>query len=206
MRVEASCWAKAHMAPPGDVRAVDPSSWRGVVALGEAILACLTERPMSGYDLAKSFDASVGFFWQADHQQIYRELRRLLEHGDVAVEEVNQTARPNKLVYSITEIGRAALREWSAEATVPRSVKDDLLVRLYALEHVDGQALRTQLCVRLRHHVARLARYEQILEARYSGAPPSLRRTGRLLVLEMGLRQERALADWCRHALEALPP
>jgi hypothetical protein len=33
------------------------------LALGDAILACLTERPMTGYELAKTFDASIGFFW-----------------------------------------------------------------------------------------------------------------------------------------------
>ena len=47
------------------------------MALGDAILACLTERPMTGYELAKTFDASIGFFWKANHQQIYRELTRL---------------------------------------------------------------------------------------------------------------------------------
>jgi len=47
------------------------------MALGEAILVCLTERPMSGYDLAKNFDASIGFFWKSSHQQIYRELGKL---------------------------------------------------------------------------------------------------------------------------------
>src|SRR3984893_14430046 len=49
----------------------------GPVALGDAILVCLTERPMTGYELAKTFDASIGYFWRADHQQIYRELARL---------------------------------------------------------------------------------------------------------------------------------
>ena len=39
------------------------------MALGDAILACLTERPMTGYELAKTFDNSIGFFWKADHQQ-----------------------------------------------------------------------------------------------------------------------------------------
>ena len=28
------------------------------MALGDAILACLTERPMTGYELAKTFDAT----------------------------------------------------------------------------------------------------------------------------------------------------
>lgn len=31
------------------------------MALGDAILVCLTERPMTGYELAKTFDASIGF-------------------------------------------------------------------------------------------------------------------------------------------------
>ena len=49
------------------------------MALGDAILACLTERPMTGYELAKTFDTSMGFFWKTDHQQIYRELSKLRE-------------------------------------------------------------------------------------------------------------------------------
>ena len=36
------------------------------MALGDAILACLTERTMTGYELAKTFDSSIGFFWKAD--------------------------------------------------------------------------------------------------------------------------------------------
>ena len=174
------------------------------MALGEAILACLTEQAMSGYDLAKSFDASVGFFWQADHQQIYRELNRLRKRGDVAATEVVQSGRPNKLVYAISDSGRAALRNWSATPNAPRSVKDDLLVRLYALEHVDRVALRAQLVARRAHHVAVLARYEQILTTRYADEENSLHRTGRLLVLDMGLRQERARAEWCDLALSQL--
>jgi Transcriptional regulator PadR-like family len=53
------------------------------LALGDAILACLTEGPMTGYELAKTFDASIGFYWKANHQQIYRELteRSALDQG-----------------------------------------------------------------------------------------------------------------------------
>ena len=72
------------------------------MALGDAILACLTERPMTGYELAKTFDASIGFFWKADHQQIYRELSRLRDRGHVQGREVVQSGKPNKLVYTLT--------------------------------------------------------------------------------------------------------
>ena len=80
------------------------------MALGDAILACLTERPMTGYELAKTFDASIGFFWKADHQQIYRELSKLRDRGHVQAREVVQSGKPNKLVYTLTPEGRAAFR------------------------------------------------------------------------------------------------
>src|SRR2546430_17582502 len=88
---------------------------RGVceVALGDAILACLTERPMTGYELAKTFDASIGFYWKANHQQIYRELTRLRDRGHIEGCEVVQSGKPNKLVYTLTFEGRAALKHWA---------------------------------------------------------------------------------------------
>ena len=112
------------------------------MALGDAILACLTERPMTGYELAKTFDASIGFFWKADHQQIYRELSKLRDRGHIQGREVVQSGKPNKLVYTLTPEGRAALRHWAARPSSPASIKDDLLVRLYALDSVDIEPLR----------------------------------------------------------------
>src|SRR5215469_16273245 len=107
------------------------------MALGDAILACLTERPMTGYELAKTFDASIGFFWKADHQQIYRELSKLRDRGHVQARDVVQYGKPNKLVYTLTPEGRGAFRHWAAQPSVPPSIKDALLVRMCALDCVD---------------------------------------------------------------------
>src|SRR5882757_2678184 len=93
--------------------------WRWALALGDAILACLTERPMTGYELAKTFDASIGFFWKADHQQIYRELSRLRDRGHVQGREVVQSGKPNKLVYTLTPEGKTALKHWAARPSSP---------------------------------------------------------------------------------------
>src|SRR5437899_12910457 len=84
------------------------------MALGDAILACLTERPMTGYELAKTFDSSIGFFWKTDHQQIYRELSRLRTRGYIQCREVVQSGKPNKLVDNLTPYGRAAFRHCAA--------------------------------------------------------------------------------------------
>ena len=157
------------------------------MALGDAILACLTERPMTGYELAKTFDNSIGFFWKADHQQIYRELTKLRDRGHIQGREVVQSGKPNKLVYTLTPEGRAALRHWAARPSVPASIKDDLLVRLYALDSVDIEPLRTDLMARLEHHRDRCARYERLLNKRFPDgtAPPA--DVGKLLGLRIGL-------------------
>ena len=45
------------------------------MALTHAILVALSEQSGSGYELARRFDRSIGYFWSATHQQIYRTLR-----------------------------------------------------------------------------------------------------------------------------------
>ena len=47
------------------------------LALAHAIMTALLEDDLSGYELARDFETSLGFFWQASHQQIYLELRKL---------------------------------------------------------------------------------------------------------------------------------
>lgn len=174
------------------------------MALGEAILACLTECPMTGYELAKTFDSSIGFFWKADHQQIYRELSRLRDRGHVQGREVVQSGKPNKLVYTLTPEGRTALRQWAARPSSPASMKDDLLVRLYALDSVDIEPLRDDLMARMEYHRDRAARYERILNKRFPQGVASAADAGKLLLLRMGFRHESMVAEWCEEALGTL--
>lgn len=160
------------------------------MALAEAILVCLTDRPMSGYDLAKNFDASIGFFWRASHQQIYRELGKLREKGLVKSQEISQTGKPNRIVHTITEQGRTALETWSARPSSVPSVKDDLFVKFYALENVDMDALKDQLTIRIDQHRTRLSKYKRIKERYYDGQDLSLNQQGKLIALEIGIEEE----------------
>ena len=174
------------------------------MALGDAILACLTERPMTGYELAKTFDSSIGFFWKANHQQIYRELSRLRDRGHVQGREVVQSGKPNKLVYTLTAEGRTALKHWAARPSIPPSIKDDLLVRLCTLDSVDIEPLRADLMARQEYHRDRSTRYERIIHKRFPHGATSLADTGKLLGLRIGHRHERQVAEWCEEALDAL--
>ncbi len=71
------------------------------MALEHALLVSLSERPASGLDLTRRFDRSIGFFWSATHQQIYRVLARMEAAGWVSREDVAQSGRPDKKVYAV---------------------------------------------------------------------------------------------------------
>jgi DNA-binding PadR family transcriptional regulator len=175
-----------------------------IMALGEAILVCLTERPMTGYELAKAFDRSVGFFWRASHQQIYRELQQLHDGELVHSRGVIQVGRPNKTVYSITRNGLTHVRLWSRELGDRPPVRDNMLLKLYALDAIDREALANEIATRLTKHRARLALYEQFMAERYSKPRLTVRETGRLLGLKVGLMTERGYVAWCEEALATL--
>lgn len=167
------------------------------MALAEAILVCLTERPMSGYDLAKYFDASIGFFWRASHQQIYRELGRLRERGLVESQEISQSGKPNRIVHTITDAGRKAVSGWSSKPVRMPSIKDELLVKLYAMDTVDTKAMREQISVRLEQHQSKLNAFKRIKERFYDGKDLTLNQKGKLIALEMGMDDEQnRIAGW----------
>ena len=160
------------------------------MALAEAILVCLTDKPMSGYDLAKNFDASIGFFWRASHQQIYRELGKLRDKGLVQSQEIKQSGKPNRIVHTITDSGKKALNDWSKKPVRMPSIKDELLVKFYALENMDLDAMKDQLTVRIDQHKTKLSQYHRIKERFYDGKSLNRNQQGKLIVLQMGIQNE----------------
>ena len=89
------------------------------MALEHALLVALSERPGSGLELAGRFEKSIGFFWHATHQQIYRVLARMEKDGWLSVETVPQTGRPDQ-----TRLRRLARRRVGARRLARRAAPD----------------------------------------------------------------------------------
>src|SRR5688500_14221640 len=100
------------------------------MALEHALLVALREQPASGLELAQRFGRSLGFFWSATHQQIYRVLGRMEGDAWVRVEPVAQQGRPAKKLYHVTPLGQTALAHWLAEPSPDPPLRSDLAVRL----------------------------------------------------------------------------
>lgn len=173
------------------------------MALSHAILVSLLDGPQSGYDLGKRFDKTVGYFWKASSQQIYLELHKLAATDAVRAETVTQSDRPNRIVYEITERGRTMLATWVEKPTEPPSVKEELLVKLFALGDVDTAALLREVERRRAYHVERLSDYEGVMKRYYPSQDKlSPRKLGRYLGLRMGIQSEISMIAWCDETLK----
>lgn len=112
------------------------------MSLKHGILGLLNYGSMTGYELDKVFKDSLAFFWTAQTTQVYRELNQMEKSGWVDSETVIQTDRPNKKIYSITEIGHRELVRWLANPELEQeiSTKSAFLMRVF----FGGELSRTQ--------------------------------------------------------------
>ncbi|MFI7697573.1 PadR family transcriptional regulator [Nonomuraea sp. NPDC049480] len=179
------------------------------MALRHAVLAALLDGEYSGYQLTKIFDVGVSNFWYAAPQQLYAELTRLETDGLVAGREVVQHGRPNKRVFKVTETGVEELTAFAAAPPKPLLIRDDLAVRVHAVDRLDPAPVIAQLHERAEAAAAKLALFEKML-IRLRGdldEKTFLRegdRVGPYLSCLAGCRLEREMRDWCLRTARTL--
>lgn len=181
------------------------------MALTHAILVALMDCPSSGYDLAKRFDGSVSFFWDASHQQIYRELSKLEDAGYITANKIEQETRPNKKLYAVTERGKELLIGWvNTSHSFISPVKDDLLVKLFGGHLVEVSVLLAKLRQHRKQHQLRLTEYQTIEDKSFADTETLSRKaTYQYLTLRNRIQSEQGWLRWCDEAiatLQALPP
>ncbi|NDZ78062.1 PadR family transcriptional regulator [Streptomyces sp. SID10853] len=170
------------------------------MSLPHAILTALLEKPSSGLELTRRFDRSIGYFWSATHQQIYRELAKLEQSGFIRPLP-QQPSRGRKREYEVLPEGRAELTAWVAGSEDPRPVRDPLLLRLRAAAVVGTHGIGAELERHLGLHERQLAEYLAIEERDFPGS--SLPADDRLqhLVLRGGIELEKYWIAWLTEAL-----
>jgi len=167
------------------------------MSLKHAILVLLEKKPGSGYDLSQRFKRSIGYFWNASHQQIYQELKKLSQQHWVEFEVQAQRERPDRKHYRISAAGRNALRAWLQQPTKPDRLNSELLVKIYAAYLADPAALLPEL-------ERRIAAHRQKLDEYLGHEPFYLERRGKAsrkqslmhLTLRYGIRYEWNWIEW----------
>lgn len=154
------------------------------MSLRHALLALLDAGAMTGYELAKQFDVSVAYLWNAPHSQIYPELRRMEAAGLIGAESLLRGERATKRAYSLTEAGARELVRWVAEVETAHPVRDPAYLKATYYEYGSFDEVRRQFREHRDHHravmehwqrhISRLQRRDTpLLQRRLAQAPPA---------------------------------
>lgn len=98
--------------------------------LKHGILGLLNHSDKTGYEILEVFNDSLNFFWHANTSQIYRELQTIKNKGWATDKLVKQEKRPDKKVFSITELGKKELLDW-LEAPNYGNENNGLLLKIF---------------------------------------------------------------------------
>ncbi|MGO4280526.1 PadR family transcriptional regulator [Cupriavidus sp. RAF20_2] len=184
-----------------------------------ALLISLIEKPSSGYDLARRFDKSIGYFWHATHQQIYRELGRMADHGWIAADEQGNGAsngtnggepaeadgvekKSRKKVYRVLPAGRDELARWVLAPGLGIDQREEILVKLRADAAIGPLGLADEMARLIALHQARLETFLKIEQKDFAAGQADRTRQIHHALLRRGIRYEE---DWVKWAKDLLP-
>ncbi len=181
-------------------------------ALKYAILGLLNRESMTGYELSKVFNHELKEFWYASHSQIYPELKKLNEEGEVTFDvqisgDILETKR-----YTITESGRNDFIKWLyKDETIQKTPKDPFRLRMYFAHHLDCKARIHLLENQKMQHTKRLNSLNKTME-QYPEVPNvETDRFGDFLVLRGAIMREEQTINWlnecmsyCESAIEKI--
>lgn len=97
------------------------------------ILGLINYNDATGYELMTAFKHSLNHFWTAQRSQIYRELQTMEKNGWIHQTHMEQTGKPDKNVFSITEAGREELHRWLKADNLPASERSPMLMKTFFL-------------------------------------------------------------------------
>jgi DNA-binding PadR family transcriptional regulator len=140
------------------------------------------------YDLKGALERSVANFWPVPHTTFYAEPERLSKGGYLTMRQ-EQGGRRRKL-YSLTEKGDAALREWAGSPHVSESqIRDEATLKIFA--GADPRAIFTGQREWRARKLAELEGYLTEVEA----APQTRHTPAVVATLTIGIGYERTLLE-----------
>lgn len=115
------------------------------MSINNAILGILSYKSLTGYDLKKIIQDSPFMHWSGNNNQIYKALVELLDEGYVTNEVFHQESSPSKKIYTITDAGRVALKDWVLYRPEAPECKKTFLMQLAWSDLLSQEELKNLL-------------------------------------------------------------
>lgn len=160
------------------------------MSIRHGLLALLSRGPRHGYQLRVEFEASTGATWPLNVGQVYTTLARMERDGLV---EPGETDDQGRVVYAMTDAGRAEMERWFTTPVVPSDrPRDELVIKLAMA--VEAKEVEVAEVIR-RQRTATMRTLQQLTRAKRD----STEGAARLLVLDSMIFQAEAEQRWLDH-------
>ena len=169
-----------------------------------AMMGVLSLCPGSGYDIKKFMEQSTSNFWSESYGQIYPILKQLVEEGLAARHAEKQEGKPEKYIYTLTQQGKAELRDWLSEPIVPAVERNELLLKLLFGAHVPLEKNKEHIHAFHELQLQLLKKYEGIERGLVAKAQDDATLLYPLMTVRYGIHRCRALLTWCDETLATL--
>lgn len=165
--------------------------------LAYGILSLVATESLAGYDINQIMKS----FWQTTHSAIYPLLAELEQNKFLTHITHKQEGKPDKKIYSITNEGFEALKEWILSATGKAVVKDEMMLKVYCLKVLDATTSMALLDELEERSTKRLHRYMKSLEAiqQEINQDETKREAyfGRYLLVQKAINDAQQELKWC---------
>lgn len=175
------------------------------MSLPHVILTVLSHRDATGYDITKGFSGAIGHFWRASHQQVYRELNKLADISAVSCRLEPQDGKPDRKVYSITDIGKQNLFEWFLSPAKHPTDRDEISAKLLTCNIFTPTPMIEHIHALIDESRLQLVQYRNLERNQFSGAV-NLSREAELerLTLRRKIILKEAWLVWAEEVLREL--
>ena len=160
------------------------------------ILGLLNERPQSGYDLTKSFDADIGEFWNANHSQIYPLLKRMEDQELITHKTSIVGQKLEKKIYLITQLGTNIFKDWLHSPSILDQAHDEFILKLYFISNRDNPQIKIMVAEQLQLHQAKLNTLKQQKITKFPDQEHINQDYGHFLVLNHAINREESYLSW----------
>lgn len=128
----------------------------------ELLLSVLMAGPATGYDIKKILEQEVSKIVDVTISNIYPALNELADEGLVTFERVEQENRPNKKIYAITDVGRAACIDTLMTCEARQRLRSEFMFMLSFAPYLPRSRVKELLDQRLAEATLSLASLDEL--------------------------------------------
>lgn len=167
--------------------------------LSYGLLSILSTEALTGYDLM----LKLNLFRHTTHSSIYPLFPALITEGYIECTIIEQTGKPDKKVYNITEQGISILKEWIKSKVDGEETNNEIMLKVYCIHILDKNSamefldeIEERFCKKLEKRIKSFEKLKEKLKGE-NGTTNSLK-FGAYLLNEKVINDSRTEIIWCR--------